>query len=62
LKDGKNKVYFNLSILRADFFGGLSGAVAVLPQTIGLSVLLFTAVSLDASAGAMAGHIVLDMR
>ena len=43
--------------LRADFFGGLSGAIAVLPQTIGLSILLFTSLGLDASAGAMAGLI-----
>ncbi|MEN8251069.1 MAG: SulP family inorganic anion transporter [Bacteroidota bacterium] len=52
-----NTTYFNFSTLRADFFGGLSGAVAVLPQTIGLSVLLFTALGLDASSGAMAGLI-----
>ncbi|MEN8210594.1 MAG: SulP family inorganic anion transporter [Thermodesulfobacteriota bacterium] len=47
----------NFSMLTSDFFGGLSGAVAVLPQTIGLSVLLFTSFGLDASAGAMAGLI-----
>jgi len=47
----------HFSNLSTDFFGGLSGAVAVLPQTIGLSVLLFTATGMDASAGAMAGLI-----
>jgi SulP family sulfate permease len=45
------------SSLSADFFGGLSGAIAVLPQTIGLSVLLFTSLGLDTSAGALAGLI-----
>ena len=47
----------NSSTLMIDFFGGLSGAIAVLPQTIGLSVLLFTSIGLDASSGAMAGLI-----
>ena len=47
----------NSSTLIIDFFGGLSGAIAVLPQTIGLSVLLFTSIGLDASSGAMAGLI-----
>ncbi len=46
-----------ISTLSSDFLGGLSGAIAVLPQTIGLSVLLFTSLGLDASAGAMAGLI-----
>ncbi len=45
----------NSSTLSADFFGGLSGAIAVLPQTIGLSVLLFTSIGLSASQGALAG-------
>lgn len=45
------------STLTSDFFGGLAGAIAVLPQTVGLSVLLFTAIGLDASSGAMAGLI-----
>ncbi len=43
--------------LVSDFFGGFTGAVAVLPQTIGLSVLLFTAMGMKASDGAMAGLI-----
>jgi len=47
----------NSSTFYADFFGGLAGAIAVLPQTIGLSVLLFTSIGLDASSGAMAGLI-----
>jgi len=38
-----------------DFLGGFTGAVAVLPQTIGLSVLLFTSFGMSASDGAMAG-------
>lgn len=42
---------------RAELFGGISGAIAVLPQTIGLSVLLFTSIGMDPSAGAMAGLI-----
>jgi len=45
------------SSLSADFFGGVSGAIAVLPQTIGLSVLLFTSLGLSAAAGALAGLI-----
>ncbi|MBB6481175.1 SLC26A/SulP transporter family protein [Spirochaeta isovalerica] len=45
------------SSLVKDFSGGLSGAIAVLPQTIGLSVLLFTTMGFNASAGAMAGLI-----
>lgn len=40
-----------------EFTGGLSGAIAVLPQTIGLSVLLFTSFGLDASSGAVAGLV-----
>jgi len=47
----------NSKSLKSDFFGGLSGAIAVLPQTIGLSVLLFTSFGMDASTGAMAGLI-----
>jgi len=54
---GKNSESNNSYNFSSDFFGGLSGAVAVLPQTIGLSVLLFTSIGLDASAGAMAGLI-----
>ncbi len=46
---------FNISTLSSEFFGGLSGAIAVLPQTLGLSVLLFTSLGMDASDGAMAG-------
>jgi len=45
------------SSLVLDFTGGFTGAVAVLPQTIGLSVLLFTAMGMSASDGAMAGLI-----
>ncbi len=45
------------SALLADLAGGLTGAVAVLPQTIGLSVLLFTSMGMDASDGAVAGLI-----
>lgn len=45
------------SSLVSDFTGGFTGAVAVLPQTIGLSVLLFTAMGMSASDGAMAGLI-----
>jgi SulP family sulfate permease len=44
-----------LGSLVPDFIGGFTGAVAVLPQTIGLSVLLFTSFGMSASAGAMAG-------
>jgi len=44
-----------ISSLVPDFLGGFTGAVAVLPQTIGLSVLLFTSFGMDASDGAMAG-------
>ncbi|MEN8120440.1 MAG: SulP family inorganic anion transporter [Bacteroidota bacterium] len=47
----------NLKKISSEFFGGLSGSIAVLPQTIGLSVLLFTSFGMDASAGAMAGLI-----
>lgn len=52
-----NPMRNNSAGLGADLFGSLSGAIAVLPQTIGLSVLLFTSLGLDASAGAMAGLI-----
>ncbi len=45
------------SALLADFTGGFTGAVAVLPQTIGLSVLLFTSMGMNASDGAVAGLI-----
>ena len=53
------KIFTNnkISALSSDFFGGLSGAIAVLPQTLGLSVLLFTSLGLDPSAGAIAGLI-----
>jgi len=47
----------NFKKFSLDFFGGLSGAIAALPQTIGLSVLLFTSFGMDASVGAMAGLI-----
>ncbi len=50
---GKFKTRINSLI--PDFLGGFTGAVAVLPQTIGLSVLLFTSFGMDASVGAMAG-------
>ncbi len=50
-------VHKHYAALSADFFGGVSGAIAVLPQTIGLSVLLFTSLGLDASTGALAGLI-----
>ncbi len=43
------------SSLVSDFSGGFTGAVAVLPQTIGLSVLLFTSMGMSASEGAVAG-------
>lgn len=52
----KNQIHKKSSLL-SDFSGGLTGAVAVLPQTIGLSVLLFTTMGLSASEGAMAGLI-----
>lgn len=38
-----------------DLLGGFAGAAVALPQSMGLGVLLFTAIGLDASAGAMAG-------
>jgi SulP family sulfate permease len=38
-----------------DVLGGLTGAAVALPQSIGLGVVLFTAMGLDASAGALAG-------
>jgi len=44
----------NSNIL-TDFTGGFTGAFAVLPQTIGLSVLLASAMGFDASQGAVAG-------
>lgn len=43
------------SSLVSDFSGGFTGAVAVLPQTIGLSVLLFSSMGMSASEGAVAG-------
>jgi len=55
LNRGKHSSQTRIRALSSDFFGGLSGAIAVLPQTIGLSVLLFTAFGMDASTGAMAG-------
>jgi len=38
-----------------DFLGGFSGAAVALPQAIGLGVVLFNAMGLNASAGALAG-------
>lgn len=55
--DMENRIDNSRSSLFSDFSGGLTGAVAVLPQTIGLSVLLFTTMGLSASEGAMAGLI-----
>ncbi|RKX81220.1 MAG: hypothetical protein DRP60_01255 [Spirochaetes bacterium] len=50
-----SKFKTRINSLIPDFLGGFTGAVAVLPQTIGLSVLLFTSFGMDASVGAMAG-------
>jgi len=52
-----NKFNTRIGRLVPDFLGGFTGAVAVLPQTIGLSVLLFTSFGMSASDGAMAGLI-----
>ena len=49
------KIKLTSSSILSDFSGGFTGAVAVLPQTIGLSVLLFTSMGMSASDGAMAG-------
>ncbi|WP_457605378.1 SLC26A/SulP transporter family protein [Nitratifractor sp.] len=38
-----------------DLLGGFAGAAVALPQSIGLGVLLFTAMGMPASAGALAG-------
>jgi SulP family sulfate permease len=38
-----------------DLLGGIAGSAVALPQSMGLGLLLFTAIGLDASAGAMAG-------
>jgi SulP family sulfate permease len=38
-----------------DLLGGLAGAAVALPQAIGLGVLLFTTMGMEASAGALAG-------
>ncbi len=51
------KIKLTSSSILSDFSGGFTGAVAVLPQTIGLSVLLFTSMGMSASDGAMAGLI-----
>ncbi|MGB5830748.1 MAG: SulP family inorganic anion transporter, partial [Thiohalocapsa sp.] len=40
-----------------DLFGGLAGAAVALPQSMGLGVVLFAAMGLSASAGALAGLI-----
>lgn len=38
-----------------DLLGGIAGGAAALPQSMGLGVVLFTAIGLDAAAGASAG-------
>ncbi len=38
-----------------DLLGGIAGGAAALPQSMGLGVLLFTAIGLDAATGASAG-------
>jgi SulP family sulfate permease len=38
-----------------DLLGGIAGAAVALPQSMGLGLILFTAIGLDASTGAMAG-------
>jgi SulP family sulfate permease len=38
-----------------DLLGGIAGSAVALPQSMGLGLVLFTAIGLDASTGAMAG-------
>ncbi len=38
-----------------DLLGGIAGAAVALPQSMGLGLILFTAIGFDASTGAMAG-------
>jgi SulP family sulfate permease len=40
-----------------DLLGGIAGAAVALPQSMGLGLILFTAIGLDASTGAMAGLV-----
>lgn len=48
---GSSKASFHLS----DVLGGFAGSAVVLPQAMGLGVVLFTGMGMNASAGAMAG-------
>ncbi len=43
--------------LLKDFLGALSGTAVILPQSMGLGVVLFSVMGLDASSGALAGII-----
>jgi SulP family sulfate permease len=46
---------FNKRFHASDILGGLAGSAVVLPQAMGLGVVLFNGIGMDASTGAMAG-------
>jgi len=47
----------NSSSITSDILGALAGTAVVLPQSMGLGVVLFSVMGLDASSGALAGII-----
>ena len=51
LSADSSKKSFHIS----DILGGFAGSAVALPQAMGLGVVLFTGMGMDASAGAMAG-------
>ncbi len=47
----------NTSSITSDLLGALAGTAVILPQSMGLGVVLFSVMGLDASSGALAGII-----
>ncbi|MBU1659311.1 cyclic nucleotide-binding domain-containing protein [bacterium] len=47
----------NASSLMSDMLGALAGSAVILPQSMGLGVVLFSVMGLDASSGALAGIV-----
>jgi len=57
MESGPGQIPFRnrLGSLPGDLLGGIAGSAVALPQSMGLGLVLFTAIGLDASTGAMAG-------
>ena len=47
----------NLKAIFSDILGAFAGSAVILPQSMGLGVVLFSVMGFDASSGALAGII-----